>query len=41
MSDETRVGTGVGRDEMSIVALIALQRHFPTFPVKVIFIEPD
>ncbi len=35
------MSSGVGRGEMLLVDMIALQRSFPTFPVKVILIEPD
>ncbi|MXY79843.1 MAG: BstYI [Chloroflexi bacterium] len=35
------MSSGVGRGEMLVTDIIGLQRQFPTFPVKVIFIEPD
>ena len=34
------MSSGVGRGEMLITDIIGLQRQFPTFPVKIIFIEP-
>lgn len=34
------MSTGVGRGEMLIVDIIGLQRSFPTFPVKIILVEP-
>lgn len=34
------MSSGVGRGEMLVTDIIGLQRQFPTFPVKVIFIEP-
>ena len=33
------MSSGVGRGEMLVTDIIGLQRQFPTFPVKVIFIE--
>lgn len=36
-----QMSTGVSRGEMLIVDIIGLQRQFPTFPVKVILIEPE
>lgn len=36
-----QMSSGVGRGEMLVTDIIGLQRQFPTFPVKVIFIEPD
>lgn len=38
---QAEMSTGVGRGEMLIVDMIALQRSFPTFPVKVILIQPS
>ncbi len=38
---QAEMSSGVGRGEMLIVDIIALQRSFPTFPVKVILIQPD
>jgi hypothetical protein len=38
---QAQMSTGVGRGEMLIVDIIALQRSFPTFPVKVILIQPE
>lgn len=38
---QAQMSTGVGRGEMLLADIIALQRSFPTFPVKVILIEPD
>lgn len=38
---QAQMSTGVGRGEMLLVDMIALQRSFPTFPVKVILIEPE
>jgi hypothetical protein len=38
---QAQMSSGVGRGEMLLVDMIALQRSFPTFPVKVILIEPD
>ncbi len=35
------MSSGVGRGEMLIVDIIGLQRQFPTFPVKIILVEPD
>lgn len=37
---QAQMSSGVGRGEMLLVDMIALQRSFPTFPVKVILIEP-
>lgn len=37
---QREMSSGVGRGEMLIVDIIALQRQFPTFPVKIILIEP-
>lgn len=37
---QAQMSTGVGRGEMLLVDIIALQRSFPTFPVKVILIQP-
>ena len=34
------MSSGVGRGEMLVTDIIGLQRQFPTFPVKIIFIEP-
>ena len=34
------MSSGVGRGEMLVADIIGLQRQFPTFPVKIIFIEP-
>jgi hypothetical protein len=38
---QAQMSSGVGRGEMLLVDIIALQRSFPTFPVKVILIEPE
>jgi len=38
---QAQMSSGVGRGEMLLVDMIALQRSFPTFPVKVILIEPE
>lgn len=38
---QAQMSTGVGRGEMLIVDIIALQRSFPTFPVKVILVQPE
>ena len=38
---QSEMSTGVGRGEMLLVDIVALQRSFPTFPVKVILIEPE
>ncbi len=38
---QAEMSSGVGRGEMLVVDIIALQRSFPTFPVKIIMIEPD
>ena len=38
---QAEMSSGVGRGEMLIVDIIGLQRQFPTFPVKVILIEPE
>lgn len=38
---QAQMSSGVGRGEMLLVDMIALQRSFPTFPVKIILIEPD
>jgi hypothetical protein len=38
---QAHMSSGVGRGEMLLVDIIALQRSFPTFPVKVILIEPE
>ena len=38
---QSEMSTGVSRGEMLIVDIIGLQRQFPTFPVKVILIEPE
>ena len=38
---QSEMSTGVGRGEMLIVDILGLQRQFPTFPVKVILIEPE
>lgn len=35
------MSSGVGRGEMLITDIIGLQRQFPTFPVKIILIEPE
>ena len=35
-----QMSSGVGRGEMLVTDIIGLQRQFPTFPVKIIFIEP-
>ena len=35
------MSTGVGRGETLLVDIIALQRSFPTFPVKVILTQPE
>ena len=37
---QSEMSSGVGRGEMLITDIIGLQREFPTFPVKVILIEP-
>ncbi len=37
---QAKMSSGVGRGEMLIVDIIGLQRQFPTFPVKIILIEP-
>ena len=37
---QREMSSGVGRGEMLIHDIIALQRQFPTFPVKIILIEP-
>ncbi len=34
------MSSGVGRGEMLVTDIMGLQRSFPTFPVKIIFIEP-
>ncbi|MDE0116163.1 MAG: BglII/BstYI family type II restriction endonuclease [bacterium] len=34
------MSSGVGRGEMLVTDIMGLQRQFPTFPVKIIFIEP-
>ena len=36
-----QMSTGVSRGETLIVDIIGLQRQFPTFPVKIILIEPE
>lgn len=36
---QREMSSGVGRGEMLVTDIIGLQRQFPTFPVKVIFIE--
>ena len=38
---QAEMSSGVGRGEMLIVDILGLQRQFPTFPVKVILIEPE
>jgi len=38
---QAQMSSGVGRGEMLLVDIIALQRSFPTFPVKIILIQPD
>ena len=38
---QAEMSSGVSRGEMLIVDIIGLQRQFPTFPVKVILIEPE
>lgn len=35
------MSSGVGRGEMLVTDIRALQRQFPTFPVMIIFIEPE
>ena len=35
-----QMSSGVGRSDMLVTDIIGLQRQFPTFPVKIIFIEP-
>jgi len=37
---QREMSSGVGRGEMLVTDIIGLQRQFPTFPVKIIFIEP-
>ena len=37
---QSQMSTGVGRGEMLVTDIMGLQRSFPTFPVKIIFIEP-
>lgn len=34
------MSSGVGRGEMLVTDIMGLQRSFPAFPVKIIFIEP-
>ncbi len=34
------MSSGVGRGEMLVTDIMGLHRQFPTFPVKIIFIEP-
>jgi len=34
------MSSGVGRGEMLVTDIMGLQRQFPTFPVKIIFVEP-
>ena len=36
-----QMSSGVGRGEMLVTDIRALQRQFPTFPVMIVFIEPD
>lgn len=38
---QAEMSSGVSRGEMLIVDIIGLQRQFPTFPVKIILIEPE
>ena len=38
---QAQMSSGVGRGEMLLVDIIALQRSFPTFPVKIILIQPE
>lgn len=35
------MSSGVGRGEMLVTDIRALQRQFPTFPVMITFIEPE
>ena len=35
------MSSGVGRREMLVTDIRALQRQFPTFPVMITFIEPE
>ena len=37
---QREMSSGVGRGEMLVTDIMGLQRQFPTFPVKIIFIEP-
>lgn len=37
---QREMSMGVGRGEMLVTDIMGLQRQFPTFPVKIIFIEP-
>ena len=37
---QRQMSSGVGRGEMLVTDIMGLQRQFPTFPVKIIFIEP-
>ena len=36
----SQMSSGVGRGEMLVTDIMGLQRSFPTFPVKIILIEP-
>ena len=38
---QSEMSTGVSRGETLIVDIIGLQRQFPTFPVKIVLIEPE
>lgn len=35
-----QMSSGVGRGEMLVTDIMGLQRSFPAFPVKIVFIEP-
>ncbi len=37
---QREMSSGVGRGEMLVTDIMGLQRQFPTFPVKIILIEP-
>ena len=37
---KSQMSSGVGDGELLVTDIIGLQRQFPTFPVKIIFIEP-
>lgn len=38
---QREMSSGIGRGEMLVVDIIGLQRSFPTFPVKIILVQPE